>query len=107
MESSALKCVQPKCDCSAATPMWTFARQILASGEYLAQVEAGLSTLKDKLALVVWGEADGAFRTRIDVVFFSTFQFIVFVFFPVRNNSSKKMHLMKSVRRSWPWHLKA
>lgn len=44
-------------------PMWIFAREILASGEYLAQVEAGLSTLKDKPALVVWGEADGAFRT--------------------------------------------
>ena len=44
-------------------PMWIFARQILASAEYLAEVEAGLSVLKDKPALIVWGEADGAFRT--------------------------------------------
>lgn len=43
-------------------PMWIFAHQILASSEYLAQVEAGLSTLREKPALVVWGEADGAFR---------------------------------------------
>ena len=44
-------------------PMWTFAHQLLASAEYLAEVEAGLSNLKDKLALIVWGEADGAFGT--------------------------------------------
>lgn len=44
-------------------PMWIFAHEILASGEYLVQVEAGLSTLREKPALVVWGEADGAFRT--------------------------------------------
>ena len=44
-------------------PMWIFANQILESAEYLAEVEMGLSALKDKLALIVWGEADGAFRT--------------------------------------------
>ena len=44
-------------------PMWIFAHQILASAEYLAAVEAGLSGLKDRPALIVWGEADGAFGT--------------------------------------------
>lgn len=44
-------------------PMWIFAHQILASGKYLAEVESGLSRLKAKRALIVWGEADGAFRT--------------------------------------------
>ena len=44
-------------------PMWIFAHQILASAEYLTEVEAGLSALKNKLAVIVWGEADGAFRT--------------------------------------------
>lgn len=44
-------------------PMWIFAHQILASCEYLAQVEAGLALLREKPALVVWGEADGAFGT--------------------------------------------
>ena len=44
-------------------PTWIFAHQILASGDYLSEVEAGLSRLSDKPALVVWGEADGAFRT--------------------------------------------
>ena len=44
-------------------PMWTFAHEIVASEEYLAQVEAGLSRLTETFALVVWGEADGAFRT--------------------------------------------
>ena len=42
-------------------PMWIFAHQILASGDYLAEVEAGLTRLKDKPVLIVWGEADGAF----------------------------------------------
>ena len=45
-------------------PMWVFAHQILASAEYLAEVETGLSVLKDKPALIVWGEADGAFGPR-------------------------------------------
>lgn len=44
-------------------PTWIFAHQILASGKYLAEVESGLSRLKAKAALIVWGEADGAFRT--------------------------------------------
>lgn len=44
-------------------PMWIFAHQILASAEYLAEVEAELSNLKDRLALILWGEADGAFGT--------------------------------------------
>ena len=42
-------------------PMWIFAHQILASAEYLGEVEAGLLALKDRPALIVWGEADGAF----------------------------------------------
>ena len=43
-------------------PTWIFAHQILASRDYLAEVEAGLAKLKDKPALIVWGEQDGAFR---------------------------------------------
>lgn len=43
-------------------PTWIFAHQILASREYLAEVEAGLSKLREKPALLVWGEQDGAFR---------------------------------------------
>ena len=43
--------------------MWIFAHEILASAEYLAEVETRLSALKDKPALIVWGEADGAFGT--------------------------------------------
>ncbi len=44
-------------------PMWIFAHQIRASAEYLTEVEVGLSALKEKPALIIWGEADGAFRT--------------------------------------------
>ncbi len=44
-------------------PTWIFVHQILASGKYLSEVEAGLVSLREKPALVVWGEADGAFRT--------------------------------------------
>lgn len=43
-------------------PTWIFARQIRLSEAYLAEVEAGLANLVDKPALIVWGDADGAFR---------------------------------------------
>ncbi len=43
-------------------PTWIFAHQIIASREYLAEVEAGLSKLREKPTLIVWGEQDGAFR---------------------------------------------
>ncbi len=43
-------------------PTWIFPKEILGSKKYLAEVEAGLSKLKEKPALIVWGEADGAFR---------------------------------------------
>ncbi len=43
-------------------PTWIFAREILRSEAYLAEVEAGLANLRGKPTLVVWGEADGAFR---------------------------------------------
>lgn len=42
-------------------PMWIFARQILGSREFLAEVEGNLSKLRAKPALIVWGQADGAF----------------------------------------------
>ena len=44
-------------------PMWIFAHQIRASAEYLTEVEVGLSALKEIPALIIWSEADGAFRT--------------------------------------------
>ena len=43
-------------------PTWIFAHQILASRDYLAEVEAGLERLREKPVLIVWGEQDGAFR---------------------------------------------
>ena len=43
-------------------PTWIFARQIREGAEYLREVEAGLTSLSDKPALIVWGDADGAFR---------------------------------------------
>jgi haloalkane dehalogenase len=45
-------------------PTWIFPHEILASTEYLAEVELGLSRLREKPALVVWGDADMAFKTR-------------------------------------------
>lgn len=44
-------------------PTWIFPKEILGSSVYLAEVEAGLKKLSGKPALIVWGEADGAFRT--------------------------------------------
>ena len=43
-------------------PTWIFAREIRGSAAYLAEVEAGLARLADTPALIVWGDADGAFR---------------------------------------------
>ena len=43
-------------------PTWIFARQIRDSASYLSEVEAGLAKLSDKPSLIVWGNADGAFR---------------------------------------------
>ncbi len=46
----------------ARLPTWIFANQIRQSEDYLLEVEAGLAQLTDKPALIVWGDADGAFR---------------------------------------------
>jgi haloalkane dehalogenase len=39
-------------------------REILASRDYLAEVEAGLAALRDRPLLVLWGTKDIAFRAR-------------------------------------------
>jgi haloalkane dehalogenase len=44
-------------------PTVIFPREILASQDYLAEVEAGLTRLADRPALIVWGARDAAFRT--------------------------------------------
>ena len=43
-------------------PTWIFARQIRRSEAYLSEVEAGLAKVADKPALIMSGDADGAFR---------------------------------------------
>lgn len=43
-------------------PTWIFPKEIRASKAYLTEVEAGLTRLREKPVLIVWGEADGAFR---------------------------------------------
>ncbi len=43
-------------------PTWIFPKEIVGSKDYLTEVEYGLSNLKKKPALIIWGEADGAFR---------------------------------------------
>jgi haloalkane dehalogenase len=43
-------------------PTVIFPREIIASREYLAEVEAGLGQLVDRPALIVWGAKDGGFR---------------------------------------------
>jgi haloalkane dehalogenase len=45
-------------------PTAIFPREIIASREYLAEVEANLPRLADKPALIVWGARDQAFRER-------------------------------------------
>nr|WP_281421294.1 alpha/beta fold hydrolase [Hymenobacter profundi] len=43
-------------------PTWILPKEITHSHAYLAEVEAGLAKLREKPALLIWGEADGAFR---------------------------------------------
>jgi len=46
----------------ARIPTDVFPREILASRDFLAEVEAGLTRLADRPALIVWGGRDFAFR---------------------------------------------
>ncbi len=43
-------------------PQTIFPREILASRDYLAEVEAGLAKLHDKPTLLLWGDSDAGFR---------------------------------------------
>jgi haloalkane dehalogenase len=43
-------------------PTVIFPREIIASGEYLAEVERNLGRVADRPALIVWGAKDGGFR---------------------------------------------
>jgi haloalkane dehalogenase len=45
-------------------PIHVLPREILASRPFLAEIERGLSKLRDRPALIVWPTADPAFRTR-------------------------------------------
>ena len=54
-------------------PTAIFPREILASRDYLAEVEIGLARLRDRPALILWGTKDIAFRpterTRLERAF--------------------------------------
>jgi haloalkane dehalogenase len=43
-------------------PTVIFPREIIASRDYLAEVEAGLGRIADRPALILWGAKDGGFR---------------------------------------------
>jgi haloalkane dehalogenase len=43
---------------------WIFPREIRGSSAFLAQVEQGLAALADKPTLIVWGDADIAFKQK-------------------------------------------
>jgi haloalkane dehalogenase len=45
-------------------PTAIFPREILASREYLGEVEAGLARLRDRPTLIMWGTRDIAFRAK-------------------------------------------
>jgi haloalkane dehalogenase len=44
-------------------PVHVMPREILAAGQFLAEVEQGLGQLTDKPALLVWGDKDPGFKT--------------------------------------------
>ncbi|GAC1475735.1 MAG: haloalkane dehalogenase [Vulcanimicrobiaceae bacterium] len=48
----------------ARLPSWIFPREILRSRTFLAACEAGLPALASTEALIVWGDADVAFRAK-------------------------------------------
>jgi haloalkane dehalogenase len=54
-------------------PTAIFPHEILASRDFLGRVLVGLSTLADKPVLIVWGDADNAFKTgerqRFEAIF--------------------------------------
>lgn len=54
-------------------PSWVFPRELIASHDFLAEVEAGLPRLRDRPVLLVWGDADIAFRSgerhRFELIF--------------------------------------
>jgi len=45
-------------------PTYVFPREILASRDYLEEVEHGLASLRDLPTLIVWGDRDVAFREK-------------------------------------------
>lgn len=53
---------RPLPDPRAREPTSVFARELLGSRAFLAEVDAGLSRLADRPALIVWGDRDVAFR---------------------------------------------
>ncbi|HEX2273197.1 MAG TPA: alpha/beta fold hydrolase [Acidimicrobiales bacterium] len=57
----------------ARTPTHVFPREILASRDFLAEVEAGLARLADVPALIAWGGRDFAFRENERHRFEATF----------------------------------
>ncbi|MGH7822645.1 MAG: alpha/beta fold hydrolase, partial [Candidatus Binatia bacterium] len=50
---------------SSRRPLHVFPRAILASTAFLEEVESGLGTLRDRPALLVWGDRDPVFRTDV------------------------------------------
>jgi haloalkane dehalogenase len=49
---------------AARWPTYVFPREILGSHAFLSRVESGLPNIADLPALIVWGDADFAFRER-------------------------------------------
>ena len=49
---------------ASRTPTHIFPREILGSRQYLSEVEAGLTRLTDRPALIVWGDRDFGFREK-------------------------------------------
>ena len=63
----------PFLDVTRREPVALFPKEIVDSGGYLAEVEQGLARLRDLPCLIVWGDADVAFkqaeRERFETLF--------------------------------------
>ena len=54
----------PFAEKKSRVPTHVFPREIVASRDFLAEVYTGLARLRDKPAVIVWGDKDVAFRIR-------------------------------------------
>ena len=83
-------------------PQSIFPREILASSEYLLEVEAGLERLVSKPVLLIWGMRDPGFGDRERDRFLDHFNHASVVLLPNANTSYTLMSRTVPLMLYWP-----